>query len=238
MLSLPDSRDAIREAVPLLVALMPFGGLFGALAVDSGLTLTQTLGFSMTVYAGASQFVALQLMALSSPLWSILIAVVALNFRHVLYSASVGRSLDRFNTWQKALGFFFLADPLFAAAEERAARRPLTKSYYFTYGLALYLGWAVSTLLGALFGSLIPDQRMFGLDLVLPVYFLAQTMAFRHRPGFVMAAGTAGAVSILVYLTIGSPWHVTLGGLAGVAAVAIFAPTRAKVPEAPESATP
>ncbi|WP_209740641.1 AzlC family ABC transporter permease [Aureimonas populi] len=203
---------------------MPFGALFGTLAVDSGLTVAQTVGFSATVYAGASQFVALQLLALSSPIWSILIAVVALNFRHVLYSASIGRHLGHFSRGEKAAAFFVLVDPLFAAAEERVGHRRLTRSYYFTFGLMLYVGWSVSTLLGAIFGGLIEDQRAFGFDLILPVYFIAQTMAFRQRAGFLPVAGVAAIVSILVYVTIGSPWHVTLGGLAGIAVAALRRP--------------
>ena len=216
-----ELRHAARDAAPLLIALVPFGAIFGAFAIDAGLTVAQALGFSAFVYAGASQLLALELIGLGAPLWSILLAVVALNFRHVLYSASIGRHLDRFGGREKSAAFFLLVDPLFAAAEARVAKSPLTKRYYFLYGLVLYSGWVGSTALGALFGGLVGDQRALGLDLVLPVYFLAQTMAFRQRGGFFMVAAIAALVSMIVYVTLGSPWHVTLGGAAGIAFAAL-----------------
>ena len=218
-----DLSAALRDSLPLLVALVPFGAVYGAFAVSSGLSVTQTLGFSLIVYAGASQFLALQLIGVGSPLWAVLVAVFAINARHILYSASVGRHLQRFSGPAKAAAFFLLVDPSFAAAEARAARGSLGKTYYFTFALALYLGWALASLVGAVFGGLIDDPRRYGLDFAIPVYFLAQTMAFRARDGFWIVAGASALVAILAAATLGPPWHVTLGGLAGVAVAALRA---------------
>ncbi|WP_185985167.1 AzlC family ABC transporter permease [Aureimonas mangrovi] len=236
MTARPEFALAVRDTAPLLLALMPFGVVFGALSVDSGLSVVETLGFSMIVYAGTAQFVALQLIAVSAPLWSILLAVFALNFRHVLYSASLGRQFTRFTMGQKAAAFFVLVDPLFALGETRAAERELTRTYYFTSGLVLYLGWQIATLAGAIFGGLITDQRAVGLDLALPVYFLAQTLAFRARPGFLAAAGAAAITAIPAYLFLGTPWHVTIGGVTGIAVAAMLPPRQAD--PAPVEATP
>ena len=231
----PEARggeiaDALREVLPVLVAIVPFGMVFGALAIDAGLTALQAMGFSAAIYAGASQLVILQLVALGTPLWSILVAVVALNFRHVLYSASIGRRLGRFDTAEKALAFYLLVDPTFAAAEERAARRPLTKRFYFAYAGALYLVWLVATYAGIVFGKLIGDQRAIGLDVLLPIYFLALTLGFRRRDGFGVVFASAAIASVAVYLTLGSPWHVTLGGLAGIAAAVLRTPSKRAAP--------
>lgn len=222
-----DISTAASQCLPLLVALVPFGAVYGAFAVANGLTVWQTLGFSLTVYAGASQFLALQMIGAGSPVWAILVAVVALNARHILYSASVGRHLVRFGGTAKALAFFLLVDPSFAAAEARAAEGPVSRTYYFTFAVLLYVGWALASLVGALFGGLIEDPARFGLDFAIPVYFLAQTMAFRHRPNFLLVAGVSGLVALVAAATLGSPWHVTLGGIAGVLAAALRTPTAA-----------
>lgn len=219
-----EIRAALRQLLPVLLAVVPFGMVYGAIAVASGLTLWQTLGFSATVYAGASQLAALQLIGLGAPVWSVLLAVVALNFRHVLYSASVGRHLTRFSAPQKAAAFFLLVDPVFGAAEARASGQKLTKTYYFVYGIVLYVGWLAATLAGAVFGALIDDPRAYGLDFILPVYFLTLLMTFRFRSLFYPVALASAAVSILVYVTIGPPWHVTIGGFAGIAFAALARP--------------
>ncbi len=215
---------ALRALAPILMAVVPFGMVYGAIAIGSGISLAETMGLTATVYAGASQLAALQLLGLGAPLWSVLLTVAALNFRHVLYSAAIGRHLTRFSGVEKAVAFFFLVDPMFGAAESRAVRHPLTKTFYFTYALALYCGWVLSSLVGALFGALIEDPKTYGLDFILPVYFLALLMTFRGRDQFYPVAFAAAIVSMGVYLTIGAPWHVTAGGLAGIAVAALRTP--------------
>ena len=219
-----ETAAALRALAPILLAVAPFGMVYGAIAINSGLSLAETMGLTASVYAGASQLAALQLLGVGAPLWSVLLTVAALNFRHVLYSASIGRHLTRFSGAQKALAFFFLVDPTFGAAEARTERHPLTKTFYFTYAVALYCGWVLSSLVGALFGALIEDPKTYGLDFILPVYFLALLMTFRGRDQFYPVALAAAVVSIAVYLTIGAPWHVTAGGLAGIAVAALRKP--------------
>jgi 4-azaleucine resistance transporter AzlC len=222
-----EIRAALRQLLPVMLAVLPFGMVYGAVAVAEGLSFWQAMGFSITVYAGASQLAALQMMGVGAPIWSVLLTVVALNFRHVLYSASVGRHLQRFNPLEKAGAFFLLTDPMFGAAEARVLQQPLTKTFYFAYGVLLYLVWIGSTLIGAVFGSMIGDSERYGLDFVLPVYFLALLMTFRARRAFYMVALSSAAVSLAVYATLGPPWHVTIGGLAGIAVAAIAPPKRA-----------
>ena len=226
---------AIRQLLPILMAVIPFGMVYGAIAIGSGLSLAEVVGLTASVYAGASQLAALQLVGMGAPLWSVLLTVFALNFRHVLYSAAIGRHLSRFSGPQKALAFFFLVDPAFGAAESRIERHPLTKTFYFTYAILLYVGWVLSSLIGALFGSLIDDPKVYGLDFILPVYFLALLMTFRGRERFYPVALTAAVVSALVYLAFGPPWHVTAGGLAGIAVAALRAPAADPVPAEPET---
>ncbi|WP_273506821.1 AzlC family ABC transporter permease [Fulvimarina manganoxydans] len=219
-----EIEAALRQVFPVFLAVFPFGMVYGAIAIGDGLTLLEAMGFSATVFAGASQLAALQLIGIGAPVWTVLLTVFALNFRHILYSASIGRHLTRFSPAAKAAAFFLLVDPIFGAAEARAAERPLTKRYYFTYGMALYICWLASTLIGALFGSLIEEPEAFGLDFVLPVYFLALVMTFRSRRTFWPVAGTSAIVSIAVTYVIGPPWHVTLGALAGIAVAAAMKP--------------
>ncbi|MBO0902304.1 AzlC family ABC transporter permease [Jiella sp. MQZ13P-4] len=212
--------------MPVLLAVLPFGIVYGAVAVQEGLTVAEAMGFSAVVFAGASQLAALQLMGIGAPIWAVLLTVFALNFRHVLYSASISRHLGAFSPARKALAFFVLVDPLFGAAEVRAARTRLTPAFYFTYGLTMYAGWQLATLAGASFGKLIADPEAFGLDFVLPVYFLGLVMSFRKRGSFYPVAGTSLLVSVVVYGIAGPPWHVSLGGLAGIAVAALLGPQR------------
>ena len=53
------------------------------------------------------------------------------------------------------MGFFFLVDPQFAAAELRALKKGVRPSYYFAYASVLYSTWLFFNGVGALFGALI-----------------------------------------------------------------------------------
>ena len=204
------------DAMPILVAVIPFAALFGTVAVKSGLDIFSTLLASATLYAGASQFVMLDLWGQQAPAWSIILAVCAVNFRHVLYSASLSQHLKRFSPIEKALGFFFLVDPQFATAETRAEKGKLTPAYYFGYAAPLYTIWISVTWLGAIFGGLIEDPALYGIDFILPLYFMGLVMGFRQRRFFWPILGVSATVSLATFFTIGNPWHIAAGGIAGM----------------------
>jgi 4-azaleucine resistance transporter AzlC len=223
-----EVREGLRTVLPMAVGAAPFGLVFGAASIANGYTLFDTLLSSATIFGGASQFVFMEVNGFGVPSWSVVLAVFAVNFRHVLYSASIGRRLEGYSFLQKALAFFLLTDLQYAVSEMRAAQgRTVSPAYYFTIGGALYVLWMVTTLVGGLFGRLIEDPRSLGLDFLLPVYFLAVLMGFRSRNGFLPIALSSAIVSVLAFRLLGPPWHFALGGLAGVLlAAALASPER------------
>jgi predicted branched-subunit amino acid permease len=90
-----------RESVPVVVAVVPFGLLFGALAVEHGLSILEAILMSATLYAGASQMVGIDLFGTRIAPWMIVLSIFAVNFRHVLYSATLGRQLDHWTPLQR-----------------------------------------------------------------------------------------------------------------------------------------
>ncbi|MGH1416693.1 MAG: AzlC family ABC transporter permease [Pelagimonas sp.] len=217
-----DIRAGLRDVMPVLGAVLPFAAVFGTVAVDSGLSPSEVMFASASIYAAASQYVMIDLMGQAVPIWSIVLAVFALNFRHVLYSASLGRHMGAFSFWQKALAFALLVDPQFAASEARAGRRGLRPAYYFAYASAIYSVWILSNLVGVLFGSLLENPAALGLDFLLPLYFLGLVMSFHARSHFLIILTVSAAASILVHQTLGSPWHITLGGGVGMIVAAVL----------------
>lgn len=215
--------------------------LFGALAVGHGMTPLQATIMSAGVFAGASQFVAIDLMGQGVPMWSIAVSVLAVNFRHLLYSAAI-TPLIRPLRWRVKIPLFFvLVDPAFAYVQSR--RPGFDVVGYFSLGVTVYAFWCVATFLGAMFGQLLTDPEAYALDMLLPIYFLALVMGFRSRANWGVTVVVTFLVSALVYKApdwgvafLGSPWHVTLGGLSGMLAAALFA--RRDPPELAPAAEP
>lgn len=213
----------VRRALPVILSAAPFGLLFGALAVDNGLTVFQAALMSATVYAGASQMVGIELFAGHAPAWLIAFSIFVVNARHLLYSATTGRHFGGFSGARKAVAFFFLIDPQFAETERELEKcGKFSFAWYMGMGLTFYLIWLCLTIMGALFGKLLPEPKPWGIDFLLTIYFLGLVMSFRKRPFWLPVVLVSAAASVLAYKIVGSPWHVSLGALAGVVFAAVF----------------
>ncbi|MEM7566784.1 MAG: AzlC family ABC transporter permease, partial [Pseudomonadota bacterium] len=113
------ARQGLIDVVPVVVAILPVGLLFGALSVAKGITVLDAVLMSATMYAGASQLVAIDLFGQSIPFWAIVLSVFAVNFRHILYSAAL-TPIVKGQGWLTKLGVFaLLVDPQFAMTERR-----------------------------------------------------------------------------------------------------------------------
>lgn len=215
-----------RVGVPIFVASAPFAVLFGAMGVENGLSVTEAVLMSGIIFGGASQMVGIELFGQHLAPWLIVLSIFAVNFRHVLYSAALGRNVPHWSPLTKAVAFFFLVDPVFAESERRA-ESGVTVSLVWYSGIALpmYVSWVFMTWLGAAFGSqVMPDAHAIGLDFMLPIYFLGLVMGFRGRPRWLPVVAVSAAASMVAYRLIGSPWHVSVGALAGVLLAAVLPP--------------
>lgn len=226
-----DFLEGVRMGMPVVIATAPFGLLFGALAVDNGLSVAEAVLMSAAIFGGASQMVGIELFGQDIAPWMVVLSIFAVNFRHVLYSATIGRRFERWPAAQQAVAYFLLTDPQFAETERRAdGGGRASFAWYLGMGLVLYLFWVVESGLGALFGRLIPDPHALGIDFLLPIYFLGLVMSFRGRPLWLPVVIASAIASIVAYRTIGSPWHVSVGALVGVILGAALPPSGKESP--------
>lgn len=211
---------------PVCVAALPIGVVWGALAVERGLGTLEIGLMSATVFAGASQFVAAGLWGHPLPVAAIILATLMINLRHVMMSASLGRSLGAFSNVQRMIAFAGLTDEVWALAEARALAAPLTPAFYAGLAVPLFLTWVPSTIAGALFGSLFGNPAAVGLDFVFSAMFIGLVVGFRTTPAWLPVVVTSAAVSALTYHVLPAPWFVIAGGLTGVAVAAVLAPAK------------
>lgn len=224
------SRDfwrGLKSGMPVVVSSAPFALLFGAVAVDNGFSVFEAVLASATIFGGASQMVGIELFGHSVAPWLIVLSIFAVNFRHILYSPAVGQRIRHWSIPQQMVGFFVLTDPQYAETEARGERgETVTFAWYMGMGGVIYVFWVTETLIGALFGNLIEDPHAIGIDFLLPIYFLGLVMGFRSRPLWLPVVIASAAASIIAYKTIGSPWHVSVGAIAGVLFAAAMPVTR------------
>ncbi|MCC6203412.1 MAG: AzlC family ABC transporter permease [Hyphomicrobiales bacterium] len=226
-----DFIEGARAGLPVAVASAPFAVLFGAVAIENGFNVWEATLMSALVYGGASQMVGIELFGQHVAPWLVVLSIFAVNFRHVLYSATLGRQLTHWSVPQQAIAYFLMTDPQFAETERKAdTDRSVSFIWYMGMGVVIYVPWVVESGLGAFFGKLIPDTHALGIDFLLPIYFLGLVMSFRKRALWLPVVLTSGAASIIAYKTIGSPWHVSVGALVGVLLGAMLAPAKNETP--------
>jgi 4-azaleucine resistance transporter AzlC len=225
----PDLLTGARRSIPIMISTAPFGLLYGAIAVDQGLTVLQAWLMSLTIYAGASQLVGIDLFKNHAAPWLVILSIFIVNSRHVLYSAAVGRRIGHFPPWQKYLSFFFLIDPQFAETERHGEKEGhVSFAFYMGLALPVYVMWNIESLLGAVFGKLIANPEALGIDFLLPLYFFGLVMGFRKRALWLPVVAVSALASVIALKTVGTPWHVSIGALAGVSFAAAFTKTAAR----------
>jgi branched chain amino acid efflux pump len=187
----------IRAQAPLLLGVAPFGMAYGAYAVKSGLSVGLAQAMSVIVFGGASQFVAVRLIVRSVPDAIIVLAVLLVNLRHILYSASLAPYLDRLpKRWRWALAYV-LTDEAYATAIARYRQpdaSPDKHWFLLGSGTALWVTWQLTTAMGVFVGAAVPDS--WSLDFALPLTLLAILVpALKDRPSLA-AAMIAGAIAL------------------------------------------
>lgn len=190
----------VRAEVPLLIGVFPFGMIYGALALNAGLTASAAQAMSSIVFAGSAQFVTAQLIRESAPGFVIVLTVAIVNLRHVLYSASLAPYLAPLSTRWKTLLAYLLTDEAYAPTIlkcEREGATPHTHWFLLGAGLALWGTWQVSTALGIFLGTAIPES--WSLDFALPLTFIAMVVPVLKGRPYIAAALSAGVTALVAH---------------------------------------
>ncbi|PWR18007.1 AzlC family ABC transporter permease [Zavarzinia compransoris] len=211
-----EFRDGLTTVFPAIAAAVPFALLIGALAVDKGLSALESGLMSALVFAGASQFVALDSWSAPAPWLALGLTALVVNLRHGLMSLSLVRHLGLFPRWLRPLALLLMVDESWAFAEARAARHPLTPAFYAGLTVVFYLSWVAATLAGAALGSLLRDPKALGLDFTFIAIFIVLILGFRARPGFAAIVPASAGTAALVDALYPGPWSIMAGALAGV----------------------
>ena len=211
----------VRAEAPILLSVIPFGLFFGALAVEAGIPISTSQAMSAIIFAGASQLLAVQLIAAGSSSLIMLLVVFVVNLRHALYSASVAPHMKMLSRVWKMLLAYLLTDEAYAVAITHYNRQdgsPERKHWFFLgAGLTLWTTWQLSTAMGLLIGAQIPSD--WPLPFVLPLTFIALVVpALKDKASLISAvsAGVIGLLAVSLPLKTGLLAASLVGILAGV----------------------
>lgn len=197
----PDTSAAVRASLAVGLAVAAYGVSFGALAVASGLDVWQTCVLSLFMFSGGSQFALIGVLA-SGGVAAAPAAITGaglLGVRNALYAMRMAPIIGG-PWWRKVAAGHWTIDETTAVSTAQPTLRGQRVGFWVT-GAVIYVGWNLTTLIGALLGDLVGDVRMYGLDAAAAAAFLGLLWPrLRSRQPIAVAAAAAVVAALLI------PW--------------------------------
>ncbi|TQM04166.1 AzlC family ABC transporter permease [Pseudonocardia kunmingensis] len=216
--------DDLRDALALTAAVGVVGASFGALAGAAGVPLVLMVALSVLVFAGASQFLVVAVVAAGGNVVAAVAAGLVMNARHVPFGLAIGGNVG--DSWPaRLLGAHLMVDESVAFSRSRG-NGERARAAYWACGILLFVFWNVGALVGRVAGAAIPDPDAFGVDAAFPAALLAMLLPALGRAD-ARRVGLAAAVVALVatpYLPPGVPVIVGLLGLVAAGRAPVEAP--------------
>ena len=161
----------MRAAIPVILGFIPVGIAYAIMARQAGLSVLQTTGMSLAVFAGASQMMAAGMYGQGAGLLAIIVATMVLNLRHVIMGSCVVNRMPAGHTGKKLLLAFGITDEAFAIYTT-VDKKWCTLSYFAGVSIVSYASWVLGSLIGALTSDLLPPIVTASLGIALYAMFL------------------------------------------------------------------
>lgn len=211
-----------RLFVPVALSIAAYGVVWGVLARQAGLSITEVVLMSTLVFAGASQFVALELWSPTAlPVGAIVVATAIVNLRMLLMTATLRPLTSDIDKPRALLGMHFVTDESWALTMTEMARGRGSFAFLLGAGALAWVAWLTATLGGRLLGSVIGDPARYGLDFAFTATFIALLLGMWKGKSDLLPWLVAALAAIAAAQLLPGNWYIIIGGLLGSLAGAL-----------------
>jgi len=215
--------------IPVAVSIASYGVVWGVLAGQKGLGVLEVLLMSGLVFAGSSQFVALDSWTPGSlPIVSIVVATAIVNLRMLLMSATLKPLMAGVSRPKALLAMFFVSDEQWAMTMAEVRKGGGSVAFLVGTGVLSWFSWTGSTLLGRVLGAFIDDPVTYGLDFAFTATFLALLLGMWKGRTDIVPWLVGALAALLTASLIEGKWYIIVGGIVGSLAGALADQWRAK----------
>jgi len=210
----------VSDSLPLIIGAIPFGIIFGTLSGGAGLSAPGAMGMSVFVFAGSAQFIAMGLVGAGTAWPMIVLATFVVNFRHLLYTATLLPYLQRLpSRWQVMLAFG-LTDETFAVAVGRWRQddaSPYKHWYQFGSMIFMYANWILCTVVGRVAGGVWEGMGGWGLDFAMLAAFVGMVIPYlKDKPSYCVVL--VSGISALAFNGLPHKLGLIIASILGMAA--------------------
>lgn len=215
--------QGIQGGISIAIGYLPVALTFGLISKSTGLSLAETVLMSLIVFAGASQYISLSLIAVGTGVIEIIFTTFIVNIRHFLMSASISEKVEDDSLWKKALYSFGLTDETFSVASTREGS--INAGYLFGLMFISYASWVVNSGIGYVIGASLPTtvQESMGIALFAMFVGLLIPSLKKHRKVLYLAV-VAAILNSIFYASqmISTGWSIVLSTLVSAVVVELF----------------
>lgn len=210
MFNRSEIKEGLYSGLPVFIGYFPIAVTFGLLSKSVNISLFESFCFSSMVFAGASQFVGLNMFHAGIGLGEITLTVFLLNFRHFLMSATLS-SKTFFNRFLIPVISFGVTDETFAVAAMKKGE--LSEGYMIALNFTAYTGWVTGTVVGYVAGDFLPADIQASISICLYAMFVAILIpAVKNSFKAGAVAVIAGVVNSLMGYSgfLSSGWNIVI----------------------------
>lgn len=192
--------SGVKYGISIAIGYIPIAITFGLLAKSQNVSNYISAAMSLLVFAGASQFIAVQLISIGASSWEIILTTFILNFRHFLMSSSLSQRLPE--GISKKLLFilsFGITDETFAMASLRTEKK---LNPYFVLGLnsIAFFSWNFGTWIGSFAASSLPETLRTSMGIALYAMFIALLVpSFKGSKQILVVSLLSVIINSLIY---------------------------------------
>lgn len=207
----------VKKGIPILVGFLPVAISYAILAQNAGLTVAETIGMSASVFAGASQIMAVGMLAEGAGVLPVILSTFVLNLRHIIMSVCVFRKLKTPNRWIRFLIGFGVTDETFALFTMEDEEK---SDEFFMLGLVsiAYFSWVAGAVLGVVAGNLLPYRFSQSFGIALYALFLSLLVPdLKKSWRLLLTVLITIALNCLLCLLMDKCWAIIISTLLGAA---------------------
>ena len=168
-----DFRLGVKAAVPTALGYVAIGLAFGVVAAASGLSALEVGLMCALVYGGSAQFAMCALVVAGAGLGELTLTVFLVNLRNMLMSLHATTIFTKTSLWnQLGIGSLITDESYGVLLGEYVHHKDIPANWMHGNNIFSYLVWIVSSVVGCLIGSMIPNPELFGLDFALIAMFI------------------------------------------------------------------
>lgn len=221
-------KEGMLTGLPIMFGYLPIAITYGVLASQAGMRIGEIVLMSVAVYAGASQFMAVNMFVLGTGMIEIIFAAFVLNFRHFILNLSILHSWRPLSLRWKLPLSLGVTDETFAvsAMHRERAKEAHAEIYFASLLLTAYASWVIGSLIGGLLGEVIPPAISQSMGIALYAMFIALLVpSVKKDRRVAMIAILAMLIhAICVQLGMSTGWAIIAGTILGAALGIFFAP--------------